>query len=633
MGHTIVVGTAGHVDHGKSALVRALTGTDPDRLAEEKARGLTIDLGFAWCELPGGTVASFIDVPGHEDFIRNMLAGAGGVTAALLVIAADEGPMPQTREHLQILDLLRVRSGLVALTKADLVTDSEWLELVKLEVAGLLAGTSLAEAPIVPVSSTTGAGLAELVAALEAVLAGAPPPMDRGLPRLAIDRVFTLPGFGTIATGTLRDGALVVGDNLELLPGGLRTRARTLHSHGRAVESAPPGTRVAVNVTGLDVAHLDRGDVLARPGDYVPSRMLDATVELLQEAPPLAHDDEVLVFHGSTAIPARVRLIGQRALGPGEVGRAQLVLARPIAAAAGDRFVVRRPSPGVTIGGGQVLDPTPRRRRPRFRDSSIARLAALQSGEPVEIVWHALAELEPCPATALTRVKTGVDGQARDSALETLLEAGRAARLGDLWITDSRLRTLRSRAQAYLERYHRRLPLRPGTPREELRERLSLGSEAYSRWLQAATSEGWLAVDGDTVRLRTHGIELAPDQAAAVRAMLDRFRSAPYSPPSVDDTAAALGPELLGLLLQRGDLVQLDLDVLLDRQAYAEMRQAVVDKLSAAGEITVAELRDTFGTSRKYALSLLEHLDRERVTRRVGDSRVAGPRAPAGGGG
>ncbi len=383
------IGTAGHVDHGKSTLVTALTGIDPDRLAKEKARGMTIDLGFAWLTLPSGREASIVDVPGHESFIKNMLAGVGGIDVALLVVAADEGVMPQTSEHLAILDLLRVYSGVVALTKADLV-DEEWLALVREEVAETLAPTTLAGAPIIACSAVSRQGLPELLAALDAALDAAPGRRDLARPRLPIDRVFTITGFGTVVTGTLQDGALRTGQEVEILPRGLRARVRGLQTHKRAVEMGAPGVRLAVNLAGVAKSDLARGDVLALPGQLRPTMALDVRLDVLAGAPrPVAHNAVLDLYLGASETPARVVLLEGDELQPGESGWAQLRLARPIVAAWGDRFILRVPSPSLTIGGGVVVEPWARRHR-RSDAAVLARLVTLSQGNPEEIVLAAL---------------------------------------------------------------------------------------------------------------------------------------------------------------------------------------------------------------------------------------------------
>lgn len=630
----VVMGTAGHVDHGKSALVRALTGTDPDRLAEEKARGLTIDLGFAWCPLPGGGSLSLVDVPGHEDFIRNMLAGTGGIDAVLMVIAADEGPMPQTREHLAILDLLGIRHGVVALSKADLV-DADWLALVREDVVALLAPTSLAGAPIVPTSVLSGAGLAALIDAIAAAIASLPPAADLGRPRLAVDRSFTLAGFGTVVTGTLRDGCIRPGDSLAILPGGPRVRARGVQSHGQAVDTGRPGTRTAINLVGVDAGEIARGMVVAAPGAYRETQLADVMLRLLPDAPAdLAHDAALHVFHGAAEIPAHVRVIGARAITPGAVAPAQLRFDRPTVLVAGDRFVLRQPSPPRTIGGGTVLDPHPAGRRRRFREQVTERFAALATGDPAALVWHMLAAREPCRAEALTAADTGVEPALRDKVLADLEAGGAVLRLGDLWITDTGWQNLQTRMVAVLGRYHSRHPLRVGPPPEELRERSGVSAEAFPAVVDRAGAEGWLVREADALRLPEHGVSFSPAEEAAAAALGARFRADPFKGPSKKEAEAAVGPAVLAALVARGDLVPVSGEVLFDREGYAALYAGVIEHLATHPQITVADLRDRFETSRKYALAFLEHLDRIRVTRRVGDARVrmgaslAVPQAP-----
>ena len=638
-GRTVVVlGTAGHVDHGKSSLVRALSGTDPDRLAEEKARGLTIDLGFATQPLPSGLIASFVDVPGHEDFIRNALAGAGGVDAAILVVAADEGPMPQTLEHLAILDLLGVRHAVAAVTKADLV-EEDWLELVVEEVAELLAPTTLAGAPVIPVSSTTGAGLDALVETLDEVLAGVPEPRDVARPRLSVDRVFTLAGFGTVVTGTLRDGRLHPGDALTITPSGTEARVRGLHSHGIAVDEALPGTRTAVNLAGVDVEQMARGDVLHRPGDYAPTRLVDLEVEVLDDAvTAIEHDRALALFHGASEIQTRVRLIATERLERGERGWLQLHLAQPTVLAAGDRVVLRLPSPSKTIGGGVVLDPRAPRFWRRFEPAVETRFAALAGADEAERLWHLLRLREPCRAAAIAPPDSGLEPAERDVGLAALAARDRALALGEpaepgdpadtppsaasWWVTDEGWRALSESARSLLEAYHARFPLRVGPPPEELRERLDLAPEAYAAALTQATAEGWLDREGGRPRLASHSVRFDAEAEAASGALLARFRAAPFSPPSAADARAAVGHDVLEALLARGDLISVNPDVLFDREGFETLRDWVVEHVGATGQVTVADLRDRFDTSRKYALGFLEHLDRIHLTRRVGDARV-----------
>jgi len=625
-----VIGTAGHVDHGKSALVQALTTINPDRLKEEQEREMTIDLGFAWLTLPGGQKASIVDVPGHEDFIKNMLAGVGGIDLALLVVAADESVMPQTREHLAILDLLHVKSGVVALTKIDLVDDDEWLLLVESDVSDLLQETCLADSPVVPVSSKTGQGIPHLLQVLDQALARTAAPENLGRPRLPIDRVFTIAGFGTVVTGTLSDGELRVGDDVELQPPGLQSRVRGLQTHKEAVHTAVPGSRVAVNLAGISVEQLQRGDVVSAPGILRPTFLIDVQLRLLPDAPrPLKHNVTVDFFSGSTEIPARTRLLGSRAIVPGEEGWAQLQLEHPAALLRGDRFILRQLSPGLTIGGGVVLDPHPRRKWRRFRPEVVERLAVLSSGSPEEILEICLQEREPQTTKQLmARVPLHPD-QSR-AALQKLLQDGRVQYLDEggheavrSLCSRAGLERLRDRLLAHLQAYHEQYPLRAGMPREELKSRLKLEAKLYNDLLGYFTKEGAVVAGESVVRAADHAVRFTPAQKDRIQRVLARFEAAPFTPPSYSECEEILGFEVLGALLRDGSsFVRVSDEVLLSGAAYQQMVAWIIHRIETEGQITAAEVRDHFGTSRKYVIALLEHLDDRKVTRRVGDARV-----------
>jgi selenocysteine-specific elongation factor len=629
------IGTAGHVDHGKSTLIHALTGIDPDRLREEKERGMTIDLGFAWLTLPGGREISIVDVPGHERFIKNMLAGVGGIDAALLVVAADEGIMPQTREHLAILDLLGIARGLVALTKIDLV-DEEWLALVREEIEETLRGTTLEGAPVVPLSALRGEGLDLLRDTLEAVLVDASPRRDLGRPRLPVDRVFTLGGFGTVVTGTLLDGALRLGQDLVVLPRGLPTRARGLQSHRAKIDLALPGRRVAVNLGGLATEDVQRGDVVTIPGAMRPTAALDVRLRLLRDAPrPLANATAVGFHSGTAEAVGKVTLLDRDALAPGEETWAQIRLRAPVAVAKNDLFIVRQLSPGITLGGGQIVDPAPGRRHRRRQPSVLAALETLARGTPEEIVLQTLELQGPADPATVVRA-SGLDGEAARAALEALLAGGQAVRLGNAVLSLTGWRRLQTRAGELLGAYHRQYPLRPGMPREELKSRLQLPTRLYGDALARLVQEGTVADTGTAVHLPEHAVRLTPAQEAVAGRLLELLRAAPLAPPTLPELRAALGPgalddELLGALVALGEVVRVGDDLVFTAGAYREMVDAVVAYLQERGKITVAEVRDRFGTSRRYALPLLEHLDRERITRRQGDDRVllSPPASPA----
>ncbi|GAC1350664.1 MAG: selenocysteine-specific translation elongation factor [Ktedonobacteraceae bacterium] len=634
------IGTAGHVDHGKSTLVKVLTGIDPDRLAEEKERGMTIDLGFAWLRLPGGREVSIVDVPGHESFIKNMLAGVGGIDAALLVIAADEGIMPQTREHLAILDLLRVRRGVVVLTKADLV-DEEWLELVREEVKEYLLPTTLAGAPIVPVSAYTGQGIATLLAQLEEVLDTSQARQNIARPRLPIDRVFSLTGFGTIVTGTLLDGSFKTGQEVEVLPQGLRTRIRSLQTHQRSVQVAQPGSRVAINLANVSRAELSRGDVIALPGQLRTTMLVDARVQLLADAArPLTHNTQVDFYSGSQEVPARVRLLDVEELQPGQRAWVQLRLSRPAVLARRDRFILRIPSPSTTIGGGEIVDILPRYHR-RFQQAILSQLTTLEHGLPEELVLATVGARFMATKGAASKglAAKGLSGYelgeiARQSnlaedvtreALETLLTEGRVRRTGTLWFAQPVWEALVEETRRLLGEQHRQYPLRSGLSKEEWRMRLSLPPKMAAEVFAALQAEGVVAevtTVGGLIRLPNFVPGFSKVQQQQVEQLLQRFRESPYTPPGRAEAEAVVGAEVLAALIEQGQVVKLGDGVLFLRETYDEAIAIIVSYLHEHGTITVAEARDVLGGTRKYILPLLEHLDALKVTRRAGDERV-----------
>jgi selenocysteine-specific elongation factor len=625
-----VIGTAGHVDHGKSTLIKALTGIDPDRLQEEKDRGMTIDLGFAWLRLPSGREISIVDVPGHERFIKNMLAGVGGIDLALLVIAADEGVMPQTAEHLAILDLLQIQRGVVALTKSDLV-DKDWLELVEEDVRLRLQGTVLARAPIYPVSSITRQGIHELLTGLDTVLTQTQPKRDIGRPRLPIDRIFTIGGFGTVVTGTLVDGRLVVGQEVEIQPRGLRSRLRGLQTHKHKEETAIPGSRVAANLVGLAVEDLQRGDVLTSPGWLKPTRLLDAKVRMVSDlARPVDHNMEVSFHTGAAEALARLRVLDGEALAAGAAAWVQMELQSPVAVVKGDYFIIR--SPNATLGGGQIVDPHPRRHK-RNRPDVIAALETLAKGSPSEVVLQTLADKPPMEMAALisaaglpeAEVRVGFEDLIRGGeAFPVGAEAGpaKALRPGTLVISVAGWRALSNRAVAAVADFHARFPLKVGMPKEELKSRLALAprpfNECVTRWLV----EGVLVDEVSALSLPDHMVRFTPQQEQRVTQALAAMSQTRFTPPSRADLERDLGADVLQALVDQGRLLKVSEDVLFLPDVYSEMVQRVIAEIKAKGATNVASVRDGFNTSRRYAIALLEHLDEKRVTRRQGDDRV-----------
>jgi len=598
---SFVVGTAGHIDHGKSTLITALTGIDPDRLAEEKRRGMTIDLGFAHMTLPSGREIGIVDVPGHARFMRNMLAGAHGLDAVLLVVAADEGVMPQTREHLDVIQLLDVPRGIVVLTKADLV-DADWLSLVTEEATKAAEGW-----PIVTVSAVTGAGLAELVGTLDDVLADAPERTDLGRPRLPIDRVFTMSGFGTVVTGTLADGSLSAGEELEVVPSGRIVRVRGLQRHNQKVETVGPGNRVAANLIGVEKSDLARGDVLARRHELHPSRRIDAKVRVLQSAgQPLRHGADVLLHTGTAEAGARVIVLAGDEIAPGAEGWVQLYLERPIAAAAGDRFVLRVPSPAMTVAGGTFVDVSPRKHP---RHDSAVRESLVRRAE-----GHVLQE-------ELSKYPRGVSVAAllkASTSPQSDVDSLRARRLGDWIFSNEAWRSIASRASQELEAYHRAFPLRPGMAREELRSKLGVPAASFASVVQGLVEDGRVVERNGSLAAPNHAVDL--EDAGLVR-LLDEH---PFAPPSLPEAMQKTGTsiETVRALAQRGDIVRVSDDVAFSGQGFAAAVELVKEIIASDGSVTVAQLRDRMAASRRPVLALLEYLDAQHVTRRVGDARV-----------
>jgi selenocysteine-specific elongation factor len=634
---SIVVGTAGHIDHGKSALVRALTGTDPDRLKEEKARGITIDLGFAHAEI-SGTNFAFVDVPGHERFVKNMLAGAGGVDLVVLVIAADESVMPQTREHFQICTLLHVGAGLIVLTKADLA-DADVLELARLEARELVAGSFLQDAPIVAVSSKTGAGLDDLRRELAAAAASVVSRDEDGPARLPIDRVFSVKGFGTVVTGTLVSGRLRVDDEVAILPRDLRAKIRGLQVHGRAEPQAGAGRRVAINLGGVELDDLARGDVLCTPDTIEPTRRFDATIELLADARPLRHGARVRFHHGTSEMLGRVAfssVVGgdqpAAEIGAGASAHARLRLETPAVLTRGDRFILRAYSPSITIGGGTVLDPHPPRGairtaagRERFRRLDPSRQ------RPDDVVAAFVEERAALglPAAALVS-RAGLTPAAADRAANALIDAGRIRRVGNLLVAASVLDERSARLLKALQAHHAAQPLSEGLPREEARDRIvgRAAPEVFDFIVDALVAQEKIAAR-DRLALAGHRISLSPEEARALAALERVYREAGLAPPDLKAAAAGAGldaavAERVGrLLIRQRSLVKVD-DLLFHADALAALKTEVraLKSANASAKVDVAAFKERYGITRKYAIPLLEYLDRERITRRVGDSRV-----------
>ncbi len=633
---SVVLGTAGHIDHGKSALVQALTGTNPDRLAEEQRRGITIELGFARLELPDGTSVGVVDVPGHEKFVRQMIAGATGIDAALLVIAADDGIMPQTREHLAVLQLLQVPTCVVALTKTDLV-DEEWVEFVRDEVAGLLATTPYAGAAIVPCSSRTGAGLDELKGALQEALKGAARSHADGRLRMPADRAFVVKGVGIVVTGTLWSGTARPGDAVRLEPSGLDARVRTVQVHGADVESAGAGHRVALNLTGVEAGDVHAGDFVVDPSLSPASDRFDCALAYLDpehSGKPLKTGVRVRVAHGTREVFGRVLLMdGQELLKPGESAWAQIRLDEPLAVARDDRFVVRSYSPVRVIGGGRVLEARPRRRS-MLHDADRAVLAAIESGD----LTGALQQFAAEPGAFRTaREGAQVVGLLEDEAAALLDQLAAKGTLQAVVSSRTRFYCTRAslqKAAGALEntllKFHAANPNEPGMQKAALRHAAlpSLDEACFEGVLAHAAHAGALVVEDGVVSHAKAGAGAKRQAEARANAALQLLEQAGATPPFVADVQKALGcsqgeaSAALGVLEKRGDAVRIDRDLYYSAPAFEQLKSSVVACLQAHGEANAATLKDAMGVSRKYAIPVLEKLDALGVTKRAGDMRT-----------
>ncbi len=624
---SVIVGTAGHIDHGKTALVRALTGIDTDRLEEEKRRGITIDIGFAHLELTASRGEElrlgFVDVPGHERFVRNMLAGVGGIDMVLLVVAADEGVKPQTREHLDICRLLNVRRGITVLTKSDTV-DDETLGVVRLEVEEFLRGSFLdaTHASMVAVSSRTGAGLDDLRRELARVAAEVPARDSLALPRLPIDRVFTMKGFGTVVTGTLISGTVRKEEELEVLPGGRRVRVRGVQVHGAAAELAIAGQRTALNLAGVATEDLSRGLMLAPPGMLRATARADVSIVLLPGTRPLRNHSRVH-FHAYTAETiAEVALYGVKELRPGEAAYAQLRLAEPMLLLPGDRFILRQFSPVVTIAGGMVVEALAERIGAHAHDSRREWLASLAESSAEESLRariavrgiHGLTIAEAVARTGMPR-----------SAVEGVTGF---VRIGEVLITPEALRSLGESIATALKEFHERSPLSAGISREELRGSLEVAPELFAHALEQLATAKKIEITGETVKLAGRGVVMKDEEAEAKRTIEQAFVTAGLKVPALKEVLAALpvdrtrAHKIVTLLLRDRVLVKLADDLVFHRDALDRLRHNVAAYKSKSANIDVAQFKELTGVSRKYAIPLLEYLDRERVTRRVGDQRV-----------
>jgi selenocysteine-specific elongation factor len=624
----VVLGTAGHIDHGKTTLIKALTGVDCDRLKEEKERGITIELGFTSMVLPSGLKISIVDVPGHEKFVRHMVAGATGIDLVVLIVAADEGIMPQTREHLDICKLLRVKKGLIALTKIDLV-EKDWLDLVQEEIREFVKGTFLEGAAIVPVSSTTGEGIPGLVAEIDRLAQAVEERSSEGLFRLPVDRVFTMKGFGTVIAGKIS-----VGDSVEIIPRGLEAKVRGIQAHGEPVESATAGLRVGVNLQGLEKAVIDRGNVVVLAQTLKPTSLLDVIFNLLPgAAKPFKNRTQVRVHVGTVEVLGRAILLNQEEIKPGEEAYLQLRLEEPVTALPGDRFVIRSYSPVFTIGGGEILDAFPFRHK-RLSPPVREEMAVLEKGSEEEKIKLRLLKTG---AGGLSWADLVMRSNQLPSKLKPLVDS-LVSKGGILRFNGDRLRYLHPRVMSdlkqfsldYLKEFHQKNPLQTGAMKEELKSKLppQVDARLFNHLLSLLTEEKKIALEKETVRLSSHTIFLKEEEKDLRKKIVVLFSRTKLQPPTVKETLVELGVSeselkpVLQLLTKESVLVKVKEDLYFHRQALEELEGKLVQFLQQNKEMTPPQFKEISQVSRKFAIPLLEHFDGKKLTMRIGDKRV-----------
>jgi selenocysteine-specific elongation factor len=627
----IILGTAGHIDHGKSSLVKALTGTDPDRLKEEKERGITLDLGFASLDLPGGNRLGIVDVPGHEGLIKNMLAGVGGIDIVMLVIAADEGIMPQTREHLAICDLLHVKKGLIALTKMDMV-EKDWLDLVQDEVRDFVKGTFLEKSPLVPISSKTGENLPVLIQELARLAGEVTPKSSNGILRLPIDRVFTMKGFGTVITGTLLSGSISVEQEVEILPKGIRTKVRGIQSHNQAVQRSVAGQRTAVNLQGVEKDQLSRGDTIVSAGFFTPTKTLDAELDLLRQAPRgLKTGSRVRFYNSTQEAIGRIALLGTNELAPGQKAYVQFRFEQPVIVQHGDRYILRFYSPMETLGGGMVLNPHPRRHKQATMQESLKNLGilekgAIEDGLALFISGRGLAGMEE-PAAIGT---VAADKQEVTAALASLAHKKAAIRVDNLYVHTTHLAALEKKALDIIGKYHKENPLKPGLEKEELKGMLKirLSPKVLNVAIDGLIKKKQVETEGSRLRLPGFKAAGGKDQSAVKDKIVEAITKGGSQPPLREELPALLGitekdaKDLLKLLAEQGRTVRINDSLHLDKDIIEKIRADLKKYLEEKKEITMAEFRDLAKTSRKFAVPIMEYFDSQKLTQRVGDKRV-----------
>ncbi|MFA4919985.1 MAG: selenocysteine-specific translation elongation factor [Thermodesulfovibrionales bacterium] len=619
--HYTILGTAGHIDHGKSALVKALTGIDPDRLKEEKERGITIDLGFADLRYPDGQTVGIVDVPGHERLVRNMLAGAGGIDLVLLVIAADEGVMPQSREHLHICNLLRIKSGLIAITKTDLV-EKDWLDLVEDDVRKFVKDTFLEGAVIMPVSSKTMLNIDLLKEKIREESLKVEPKPSKGLFRLPIDRVFTLRGFGTVVTGTAISGSISVGDDAEILPSNVKSKVRGLHSHGKPIETAYAGQRVAINLQGVDKEALKRGDSVVVTDKFAPTTMIDAKVELLKHAHIMKSRDIVHLHIGTSENTARIILYGRNELKSGESCYCQLRLQEPVIAMSGDRFIIRRFSPVDTIGGGEVLDPSSYKmsHKKSQDDLTILDYGTLSEKIALKVKRAGIHGMKISSIEGWIQEETTII----DHSIKELKEKGILYQYDDILFHQMSIDAFGNLVKNKLNDFHDKFPLKPGIQKEELRTHLNLELKLFGCLISAAKE---IIIEKELVRLATFRPVLTQLDEALKKALIELLEKSGAQPPDMEELCRLFKTDqkylfdILKLMVKEGSVVRINDSLYITASFYRKAMENLKNFFSTKSEMTVKEFKDTFPTSRKYAIHFLEYLDSNKITKRIGDVR------------
>jgi len=628
----IILGTAGHIDHGKTSLIKAVTGVNTDRLKEEQDRGITIELGFASLDLPSGQHVGIVDVPGHEKFVKNMVAGATGIDMVAMVIAADEGIMPQTREHMEICTLLGVTHGMVVLTKIDLV-DEEWMELVQEEIADFTRDTFLDATPVVPVPSATGQGIPDFVAALDNIASQIPERSHSTLFRLPVDRVFTMKGFGTVITGSLVSGHIKVGQTIELYPSGIRSKVRGIQVHNQSVEDAGAGLRTAINFQGLDKEQVNRGDVLSTPGDLEPTYMVDLETHFLNSnTKPMKNHTRVRFHTGTSEILGYLILLDREELQPGETAFTQIRLEAPVALVKDDRFVVRSYSPIRTIGGGRILNPIPGKHK-RFRDDTLDLLKGWASGSIEEIVsLHIKAGGFQGVSFTHLRLMSNTNEKELDRVLQGLLSRKQIIQVdrdNRIFMHHTVFEQVRQNIQIVLDQYHAQNPLKPGIPKEELKSKLPdvLGGKLFTLVINQMLQSKEIAQEGEVVRAASHTVSLAADQKTIRKKIIDLYQKGALMPPYFKEVSANLevdpksARDVLMLLVDEGEVIKVKEDLYFHRAAIDHLQTQLVDFLNNNGEISTPQFKEMTGATRKYVIPLIEYFDAKNVTIRIGDTR------------